>query len=65
MVQVFGHIDSLDIPAPQPGVPARPDEATVTFTLEWPNVGTGTMKVYPAATNGLAVGPCRIHIDQG
>jgi hypothetical protein len=65
MIQVLGTIDSIDIPAPQPGVPPRPDEATVVATLAWPSTGTMTVKLYPAATTELSVGLCRVMVDQG
>jgi hypothetical protein len=65
MIQVLGRIDSIDVPAPQPGVPPQPDEATVVATLEWPSTGTMTLKLYPAATMELATGLCRIMVDQG
>ena len=65
MIQVLGKIESIDVPEPQPGVPPKPDEATVTATLEYPNTGTVTLKVYPAATAGLSLGVCRVQVDQG
>jgi hypothetical protein len=65
MIQVLGTIDSIDVPAPQPGVPPQPDEATVVATLAWPSTGTMTLKLYPAATTGLATGLCRVQVDQG
>jgi hypothetical protein len=65
MIQVLGTIDSIDVPVPQPGVPPKPDEATVVATLEWPSTGTMTLKLYPAATTELATGLCRVMVDQG
>jgi hypothetical protein len=65
MIQVLGTIDSIDVPIPQPGVPPQPDEATVVATLVWPSTGTMTVKLYPAATAGLATGLCRVQVDQG
>jgi hypothetical protein len=65
MIQVLGTIDSIDVPAPQPGVPPRPDEATVVATLQWPSTGTMTVKLYPAATTELSPGLCRVMVDQG
>jgi hypothetical protein len=65
MIQVLGTIDSIDIPTPQPGVPPQPEEATVVATLQWPSTGTMTVKLYPAATTELAVGLCRVMVDQG
>jgi hypothetical protein len=65
MIQFLGKIDSIDVPAPQEGVPPKFDEATVVATLEWPSTGTMTLKLFPAATNELAVGLCRVMLDQG
>jgi hypothetical protein len=65
MVQILGKIDSIDIPDTQPGVPPKPDDATVTASLEYPNTGTITAKLYPAAASQFRVGYCRVQIDAG
>ena len=66
MIQLLGTIDSIDIPEPQPGVPPKPDEATVVVNVEEPyGDGTITLKLFPAATAGLTVGPARIQVDAG
>lgn len=64
MYSVLGRIDSIDVPAPQPGQQPRFDEATIVVTMEPPCAGTMTLKVYPLATKEFLVGPCRVGVDQ-
>lgn len=66
MVQLLGTIDSIAIPDPQPGVPPKPDDATVVVNVAEPyGNGTITLKIFPAATAGLVVGPARLQVDAG
>ena len=47
-------------------MPPKPDEATVVVNVEEPyGDGTITLKLFPAATAGLTVGPARIQVDAG
>jgi hypothetical protein len=65
MFQFLGRIASVDIPDPVPGVEPQPEGATVTVSMEYPNTGTITAKLYPAAANQFRVGYCRVQIDAG
>jgi hypothetical protein len=65
MFQLLGKIDTIDIPDPVPGVAPQPEDATVTASLEYPNTGTLTVKLYPAAASQFRVGACRVQVDAG
>lgn len=66
MVQILGEIRSITLVESQAGVPPKLDDAAVEINVEEPyGDGTITAKLYPAATAGLVVGPCRIQVDQG
>lgn len=65
MVQILGRIEGIDIAEAQAGVPPTATDATVLIRVEEPyGDGDLVVKLYPAATAGLAVGPCRIQVDQ-
>ena len=66
MVLILGRIEGINIATPETGVPPKLDDATVLITVQEPyGDGDLVVKLYPAATAGLAVGPCRIQVDQG
>jgi hypothetical protein len=65
MVQILGRIEAIEIAEPQADGSPTATDATVVIRVEEPyGDGDLVVKLYPAATGGLAVGPCRIQVDQ-